>query len=45
MILDTTEKSSDYIEDCEVCCRPVELDFKFSEEKLVYFNAKIMEGI
>jgi len=24
MILDNTEEVSDYIEDCEVCCRPIE---------------------
>jgi len=45
MILDSEEKTSDYIEDCEVCCRPIELAFKFSGETLVAFNAKVMEGI
>lgn len=45
MILDPEEKTSDYIEDCEVCCRPIELFFKFSGENLVYFNARVMEGI
>jgi len=38
MILDNTE-------DCEVCCRPIELFFKFSGERLVSFEAKVMEGI
>ena len=45
MILDSTEETSDYIEDCEVCCRPIELNFLFSGEKLVSFDAKVMEGI
>jgi len=49
MILDNTEEASDYqvdyIEDCEVCCRPIELDFRFSGENLVRFDAKVMEGI
>ena len=45
MILDNTEEVSDYIEDCEVCCRPIELDFRFSGENLVRFDAKVMEGI
>ena len=45
MILDNTEECSDYIEDCEVCCRPIELDFKFSGEHLVHFHAQAMEGI
>ena len=45
MILDPEEKSSDYIEDCEVCCRPIELVFRFSGENLVSFEARRMEGI
>jgi hypothetical protein len=45
MILDSSEENSDYIEDCEVCCRPIELEFKFVGERLVNFEAKQMEGI
>ncbi len=45
MILELQEEDSDYIEDCEVCCRPIELEFKFRGENLITFNAKIMEGI
>jgi len=45
MILDNTEEVSDYIEDCEVCCRPIELSFKFLGENLVSFEARPMEGI
>jgi len=47
MILDSEEENSgsNYIEDCEVCCRPIELAFKFSGENLVAFSAKVMEGI
>ena len=45
MILDNQEESPEYIEDCEVCCRPIELNFKFTEDSLAYFSAKIMEGI
>ena len=45
MVLDNTEEVSDYIEDCEVCCRPIELSFRFSKESLVHFEAKAMEGI
>ena len=45
MILDSSEEDSDYIEDCEVCCRPIELSFKFSGEHLVDFQASAMEGI
>jgi len=45
MILDSYEESSDYIEDCEVCCRPIEIRFKILDERLVAFSAKEMEGI
>jgi len=45
MILDNTEEVSDYIEDCEVCCRPIEIIFKFAGDDLVKFEAQKMEGI
>jgi len=45
MILDSSEEESEYIEDCEVCCRPIELIFKFAGERLVSFEARRMEGI
>jgi len=45
MILDSSEEASDYIEDCEVCCRPIELIFQFSGENLVSFEARKMDGI
>ena len=45
MILDPGEEMSEYIEDCEVCCRPIELSFKLSGDKLVSFEARKMEGI
>ncbi len=45
MILDTSEDESEYIEDCEVCCRPIEIHFRFSGEALVSFEARRMEGI
>jgi len=45
MILDPEEQTSDYIEDCEVCCRPIEIDFSFSGETLIRFETKKMEGI
>ena len=45
MILDSSEEESEYIEDCEVCCRPIELHFRFLGEVLVSFQARRMEGI
>jgi hypothetical protein len=45
MILDSYEEMSTYIEDCEVCCRPIEILFSFSGEDLVSFEARKVEGI
>ncbi len=45
MILDYSEEESSYIEDCEVCCRPIEISFRFAGERLVSFDAIQMEGI
>ncbi|KYJ87360.1 hypothetical protein AS592_09550 [Sulfurovum riftiae] len=45
MILDPSEEESEYIEDCEVCCRPIELHFRFNGERLVSFEVRRMEGI
>jgi len=45
MILDSYEEYNDYIEDCEVCCRPIEIKFSIVDERLVSFRAKEMEGI
>ena len=45
MVLEPSEETSEYIEDCEVCCRPIELSFQFENDTLLSFNAKKMEGI
>ena len=45
MVLDPSEEESDYIEDCEVCCRPIEIHFKFFGERLISFDAIRIEGI
>jgi transcription elongation factor Elf1 len=43
VMLDPSEKRQQYIEDCEVCCNPIEITCEFNEGKLVYFNAAIAE--
>ena len=45
MILDPTDEIPDYIEDCEVCCRPIEIKYKIIEGELLSFSANQMEGI
>jgi hypothetical protein len=45
MILDSYEDESEYVEDCEVCCRPIEIKLKFQDERLIFFRAKEIDGI
>lgn len=40
MLLDGSEQKAQYIEDCEVCCRPIQLDFAIDNNELVHFEAK-----
>jgi len=42
MLLDPSVNSK-YVEDCEVCCRPIELQGIFEDQVLVSFSAENME--
>lgn len=40
MLLDLSEEGTQvYIEDCEVCCQPIQLTFTAENEKLKQFSA------
>jgi len=39
MVLDLTASSQSYIEDCEVCCRPIDIRFQASAEGVEFFQA------
>ncbi|SDC58269.1 Cysteine-rich CPXCG [Algoriphagus faecimaris] len=43
MLLDPSVSRQEYIEDCEVCCNPIELSVEFEEGDLVYFEANSIE--
>jgi len=43
MVLDTSVSRQTYIEDCEVCCRPIEVTYVVEDGELVEFNAKAQE--
>ena len=44
MLLDTSIRDTAYIEDCEVCCRPIELHVSFDgEQNLEVFSAVDIE--
>ena len=38
MLLDTSVRQQVYVEDCEVCCNPIEVEVKFENHELVQFE-------
>jgi hypothetical protein len=43
MLLDNSVSKQSYIEDCEVCCNPIEVSVKFLNSELVDFQASSIE--
>jgi len=43
MLLDMSIRHQKYIEDCEICCNPLELDVNFQENELINFSVKSLE--
>ncbi len=39
MLLDPDMNGEKYVEDCQVCCNPIEIVFKIVDAKVVYFEA------
>lgn len=39
MLLEVVQAEQEYIEDCEVCCRPIQLNYLFSGHELTSFSA------
>lgn len=40
MLLDPSLRSQEYIEDCEVCCNPMEITAVFANRELVQFEVR-----
>ena len=40
MLLDLSLTAQEYIEDCEVCCRPIEIQYTVAGNRLQYFDAQ-----
>jgi len=38
VLLDTSVKNNVFIEDCEVCCNPLEFTVQFENQELINFN-------
>ena len=43
MVVDLSVEDQTYVEDCEVCCRPIEIHCVCEDESLVEFAATAME--
>lgn len=43
MMLDTSVPEQTYIEDCEVCCNPIEVTAHFEEGELIGFETRSVE--
>jgi hypothetical protein len=40
MILDPFDGRQLYVEDCEVCCNPIEIDYRFESAEIIDFEAR-----
>ena len=43
MVLDLSVGRQSYIEDCEVCCRPIEIRYAVEDDALIEFAANSTE--
>jgi Cysteine-rich CPXCG len=40
MVLDLSVRRQTYVEDCEVCCKPIEICYSVEDDALASFDAK-----
>jgi hypothetical protein len=43
MLLDISVTAQTYVEDCEVCCNPIEVRYVVEDGAVVDFRAKVLE--
>jgi len=43
MVLDTSVKTQSYVEDCEVCCNPIQVRYSVEDDAITDFDASILE--
>jgi hypothetical protein len=43
MVLDTSVRRQTYVEDCEVCCNPIEVRYVVDDEGGIEFEARVLE--
>jgi len=44
MLLELYHGAQEYIEDCEVCCRPIQIKYSSDGEQIESFQAERLEG-
>jgi transcription elongation factor Elf1 len=42
MVLDMSVPVQTYVEDCEVCCQPIEVSYQVEDEALLEFEARVL---
>ena len=42
MVLDTSVADQTYVEDCEVCCKPIEIHYAVDGDSVVDFEARAL---
>ena len=43
MVLDTSVRRQTYVEDCEVCCQPIEVRYAAEDDAVTSFEARVLE--
>ena len=43
MVLDASVPTQTYVEDCEVCCQPIEISYAIEDAILTEFDAHVLE--
>jgi transcription elongation factor Elf1 len=43
MLIDTSQTQQTYIEDCEICCNPIELSVTVENQEITSFSAESIE--
>ena len=43
VVLDVSVSGQTYVEDCEVCCQPIEVSYKVEDETLAEFDAHVLQ--
>nr|WP_298997388.1 CPXCG motif-containing cysteine-rich protein [uncultured Allomuricauda sp.] len=41
-LLDRSVSNQTYVEDCEVCCNPIEVNCKFQYDELTFFEPSVL---